>query len=123
MKVDSRFQITKDDKVTVDFQSELMNNYFPESPIEAGETIQSLMVGPQQPFIFCLTKEGKLQGILRSEGSASGWEQIMLSEGKVTSFELEYNAEDDHFQLAKVEDNKVWISDEIPFKYNTICNT
>ncbi|WP_046757466.1 hypothetical protein [Kordia jejudonensis] len=116
MKVDPKFQITKDDNVTVDFQSELMQNYFPESAIKAGESIQSLMVAPETPFIFCLTKEGKLQGILRSEGSASGWEQIILSEGKVTSFELEYNTDEEYFQLAKVEENKVWISDEIPMK-------
>lgn len=113
MKVDPKFQITKDDNVTVDFQSELMNNYFPESAIEAGTTIRSLMVAPEQPFIFCLTTERKLQGILRTEGSASGWTQLILSEGEVTSFELEYNTDEDYFQLAKVEDNKVWISDEI----------
>ncbi|AXG70239.1 hypothetical protein KORDIASMS9_02478 [Kordia sp. SMS9] len=114
MKVDPKFQITKDDNVTVDFQSELMQNYFPESAIEAGTTIRSLMVAPEQPFIFCLTTTGKLQGILRSEGSASGWTQLVLSEGKVTSFELEYNTDEEYFQLAKVEDNKVWVSDEIP---------
>lgn len=114
MKVDPKFQITKDDNVTVDFQSELMSNYFPESAIEAGTTIRSLMVAPEQPFIFCLTTEGKLQGILRTEGSASGWTQLILSDGKVNSFELEYNTEEDYFQLAKVEDNKVWVSDEIP---------
>ena len=113
MKIDPQFQITKDDNVTVDFYSELMQNYFPESAIEAGNSIQSIMVAPEQPFIFCLNKEKKLQGILRTEGSASGWTQIMLSEGEVTSFELEYNIEEDHFQLAKVEDNKVWISDKI----------
>ncbi|WP_298427112.1 hypothetical protein [uncultured Kordia sp.] len=114
MKVDPKFQITKDDKVTVDFKSELMQNYFPESAIEAGTTIRSLMVAPEQPFIFCLTKDKQLQGILRSEGSASGWEQLIFSKGEVTSFELEYNTDEDYFQLAKVEDNKVWISDEIP---------
>ena len=114
MKVDPKFQITKNDNVTVDFQSELMNNYFPESSIEAGTTIRSLMVGPEQPFIFCLTNDGKLQGILRTEGSASGWIQLLLSKGKVTSFELEYNTDEDYFQIAKVEDNKVWISDQIP---------
>ncbi|WP_430412386.1 hypothetical protein [Kordia sp.] len=114
MNVDPQFQITKDDNVTVDFYSELMNNYFPESAIDAGDTIRSMMVAPEQPLIFCLTKEGLLQGILRSEGSASGWIKLLLSEGKVTSFELEYNVDEDHFQLAKVEDNKVWISDEIP---------
>ena len=114
MKVDPKFQITKDDNVTVNFQSELMQNYFPESAIEAGTTIRSLMVAPEQPFIFCLTTEGKLQGILRTEGSASGWTQLLFSEGKVTSFELEYNTDEDYFQLVKVEDNKVWISDEIP---------
>mgnify|MGYP003691524673 CR=1 FL=1 len=113
MKVDPKFQITKDDNVTVGFQSELMQNYFPESAIEAGTTIRSLMVSPEQPFIFCLTKEGKLQGLLRSEGSASGWTQLLFSKGKVTSFELEYNTDENYFQLAKVEDNKVWISDEI----------
>jgi hypothetical protein len=114
MKVDPQFQITKDDNVTVDFYSELMSNYFPESAIDAGENIQSLMVAPEQPFIFCLDKEGYLQGVLRSEGSASGWVKMMFSEGKVTSFELEYNVDEDYFQLAKVEDNKVWVSDEIP---------
>ncbi len=114
MKVDPKFQISKDDKVTVDFKSELMQNYFPESAIEAGTTIRSLMVAPEQPFIFCLTKDKQLQGILRSEGSASGWIQLILSKGEVTSFELEYNTEDDYFQIAKVEDNKVWVSDEIP---------
>lgn len=114
MKVDPKFQISKDDKVTVDFKSELMQNYFPESAIEAGTTIRSLMVTPEQPFIFCLTKDKQLQGILRSEGSASGWIQLILSKGEVTSFELEYNTEEDYFQIAKVEDNKVWVSDEIP---------
>ncbi|MBC8757487.1 hypothetical protein H2O64_22645 [Kordia sp. YSTF-M3] len=114
MKVDPQFQITKDDNVTVAFYSELMSNYFPESAIDAGESICSLMVAPEQPFIFCLDKEGRLQGILRSEGSASGWVKMMFSEGKVASFELEYNVDEDYFQLAKVEDNKVWISDEIP---------
>lgn len=113
MKIDPKFQISKDDRVTVDFQSELMQNYFPESAIEAGTTIRSLMVAPEQPFIFCLTKEKKLQGILRTEGSASGWTQLLFSKGEVTSFELEYNTDEAYFQLAKVENNKVWISDQI----------
>lgn len=107
------FQITKNDPVTIDFYSELMPNYFPESAIDAGENIQSLMVAPEQPFIFCLDKESRLQGILRSEGSASGWVKMMFSEGKVASFELEYNIEENQFQLAKIENNKVWVSDEI----------
>lgn len=114
MKVDPKFQISKDDKVTVDFKSELMQNYFPESAIEAGTTIRSLMVAPEQPFIFCLTKDKQLQGVLRSEGSASGWTQMIFSKGEVVSFELEYNTDEDYFQLAKVEDNKVWVSEEIP---------
>lgn len=113
MKIDPKFQITKHDNVSVDFHSELMNNYFPESTIEASENIRSLMVAPEQPFIFCLNKKKQLQGVLRTEGSASGWTQIILSEGKVTAFELEHNIEEDYFQIAKVEGNKVWVSDKI----------
>lgn len=113
LETDPNHQITKADKVKVDFYSELMNNYFPESNIEAGEDIQSLMVAPERPLLFCLDKDGKLQGILRTEGSESGWIKLKLSKGKVASFEIEYDSEAESFRIAKVEDNKVWISREM----------
>lgn len=113
MKTDPQFRITKEDNVTVDCYSELMNNYFPESSIEAKEDIRSLMIGPEKPMIFYLTKERKLNAVVRSEGITSGWTQLSLSQNEVTSFEIEYNVEEDSFQIAKVEDNKVWISHEI----------
>lgn len=110
---DPNLQINKADNVKVDFYSELMSNYFPESSIEAGEDIQSLMVAPERPMLFCLDKDGKLQGILRTEGSESGWVKLSLSKGKVASFEIEYDSEEQSFRIAKVEDNKVWISREM----------
>ncbi|CAM1342527.1 hypothetical protein [Tenacibaculum aestuarii] len=113
MKTDSQFRITKEDNVSVDFYSELMNNYFPESSIEAEEDIRSIMVGPEQPMIFFLTKEKKLQAIVRTEGVTSGWTKLNLSKNKVVSFEIEYNVEENIFQIAKVEDNRVWVSNKI----------
>lgn len=113
MNTNSKFRITKEDNVTVDCYSELMNNYFPESSIKAGEDIRSLMVGEEKPMLFYLTKDKLLKAILRSEGSASGWIELPFSKNEVASFEIEYNVDENHFQIAKVENNKVWISDEI----------
>lgn len=117
MKTDPQFSITKDDNVTVDFYSELMNNYFPESSIKASNDIRSLMIAPERPIIFCLDKENRLQAILRAEGSAAGWLKLMLSESDVKSFEIEYNIEEDSFRIAKVENNKVWVSQEFPLSF------
>ncbi len=114
MQTDSQFRISKADNVTVDYYSELMNNYFPESSIKAGEDIRSLMVGEEKPMLFYLTKDKQLKAILRSEGSASGWIELSFSKKEVVSFEIEYNVDEESFQIAKVEDNKVWISDDIP---------
>lgn len=113
MQTAAQFRVSKADKVRVDYYSELMNNYFPESTIEAGEDLRSLMVDEDKPMLFYLSKEKHLKALLRSEGSASGWIELPFSENEVASFELEYNVDENHFQIAKVEGNKVWISDEI----------
>ncbi|MEL7249917.1 MAG: hypothetical protein AAFO03_15925 [Bacteroidota bacterium] len=114
MQANAQFRISREDKVRVDYYSELMNNYFPESAIAAGEDLRSLMVAEDQPMLFYLTKEKRLKALLRSEGSVSGWIELLFSEKEVASFELEYNIDENYFQIAKVEDNKVWISQEIP---------
>lgn len=113
MNIDPSHQINKGDHVKVDFYSELMSNHFPESVIEAGKDIQTLMVDTERPMIFCLDKEEKLQAILRTEGSESGWLKLSLSKGKVASFEIEYDSEEESFRIAKVEDNKAWVSREM----------
>lgn len=110
------YLVSKEDNVSVDFKSEMMENYFPESIVEASETIRSLMVGKEEPMVFCMDRESKLQAILRVEGSTAGWVKIALSEDKVTSFDIEYNKEVDTFRIAKAEGNKAWVSQEMPVK-------
>jgi|GEM_PF-3201431 len=116
MNIDPRHRISKNDQVKVDFYSELMNNYFPESTIQAGKDIQSLMIGTDRPLIFYLDMNDHLQAILRSEGTDSGWLKLPLSNGVVKSFEIEFNPEEKSFQIAKVEENKVWVSGQIKLK-------
>lgn len=106
--------VTKGDNVRISSYSELMNNYFPESSIEGGKEMRTLMVGPDQPLVFYQDKENKLNAILRKEGSESGWVKIPLSKNQVKSYEFEYNKEEESFQIAKVEDNQVWVSQAIP---------
>ena len=109
-----KYIVNKDDNVSTSFYSELMSNYFPESTVQAGKEIRTLMIGEERPIIFYQDKEDKLVALLRKEGSASGWITISLSKNKVKSFELEYNQESDQFQIAKVEDNQVWVSQVLP---------
>lgn len=113
LNIDPSHQINKDDHVKVDFYSELMKNHFPESSIKAGDDIQTLMVDTERPMIFCLDSDEKLQAILRTEGSESGWLKIPLSTGKVASFDIEYDSKAKSFRIAKVEDNKAWVSREM----------
>lgn len=122
MEKEQNNTVTKEDKVRISSYSELMNNYFPESSIEGGKEIRTLMVGPEQPLVFYQDKENKLNAILRKEGSESGWVKISLSKNSVKSYEFEYNKEEESFQLTKVEDNQVWVSQSIPFEGTDFTN-
>ncbi|MCE7992893.1 MAG: hypothetical protein HEP71_12970 [Roseivirga sp.] len=116
MTAETDYLASKEDSVTVDFKSEMMENYFPESIVEASENIRSLMVDQEEPMVFCLDRESKLQAILRVEGSSAGWVKLPLSEDKVTAFDIEYNKESDTFRVAKAEGNKAWVSQELALK-------
>ncbi|UZD23460.1 hypothetical protein PBT90_08675 [Algoriphagus halophytocola] len=107
-------KISRDDNVQVNSYSELMSNYFPESSIKGSKEIRTLMIGPDQPLVFYQDKEDKLHALLRKEGSESGWVNISLSKGAVKSYEFEYNRTEESFQIAKVEDNQVWVSQSLP---------
>jgi len=102
--------VSKEDQVRVNFSSELMSNYFPESSIKGSKEIRTFMVGPDQPLIFYQDQDDLLKAILRKEGSESGWISFSLSEGAVKSYELEYNIKKGRIQIAKVESNQVWVS-------------
>ncbi|WP_297337541.1 hypothetical protein [Algoriphagus sp.] len=109
-------QVSREDQVQVKFNSELMNNYFPESTIEAKKEIRTLMIGPDQPLLFFQNTEEKLMAVLRKEGSFTGWVSFSLSNQAVVDYELEYNPETESFQIAKVEDNQVLVSQSISIK-------
>jgi len=116
MTIDTDYLISKEDQVTVDFSSELMENYFPECTVEGSENIRSILVGPEEPMVFCQDHEHKLQALLRLEGSTAGWVKLQLSEQAVSAFDTEYNVENDSFRIAKAEGNKVMFSQDFAMK-------
>ena len=111
MQKEQNNTVTKEDNVRISSYSELMNNYFPESSIEGGKEIRTLMVGPDQPLVFYQDKGSKLNAILRKEGSESGWVKIPLSKNSVKSYEFEYNKEEENLPKLKI----------IKFGYHKLC--
>lgn len=84
---------TIDDKISVNYHGELMENYFPESIIDSGKGINALMYKPDKAMVFFIDKDHRLNLIVNIDDTESGWVNYKLSSDRMEAiaFDIHHN--------------------------------
>ncbi len=88
--------------LTVNYQSELMENYIAESSINAGAGLKVIKLNDDEAIIFFITKKTVLNALISNSGNGSGWLVYHLSDenAEATAFDVCLDEKNNELRIA-----------------------
>ncbi len=110
---------TIDDDISIKYQGELMENYFPESIIDSGKGIKALMYDSDKAMVFFIDNDHSLNLIINIDDTESGWVNYKLSPAQMeaNAFDIYHDKAANNLRIVYSGTNNnnstLWVSNNI----------
>lgn len=96
------FQPRLGDDIKVEYQGELMDNYFAESTINSSAGLKAIRFQDNRSILLYVDKEHELKLLIQHDETDAGWTSYQISpeNSKVTTFDVHHNLSGDQLRIS-----------------------
>jgi len=84
----------------MNYQSELMNNYVTQKPIDTEKDLKALVACDGRPLIFSIGNDDRFNLIYQTSNESAPWKSVFLAKEKITSFAVGQDPQTGELRLA-----------------------